>query len=309
MAVQTYTTLTAEQSTFYDKTLLSRLIPNLLFYKYGQKKPIPKKNGGTINWRRFNSLPAATTALTEGQKPGGATLSISTVTATVAQYGDYTLISDVLDLLGIDPVITETTALHGEQAGLTIDTIIRDVVRQGTNVLRPNSRATIDAVIASDKLTSTEIKLAVKKLRRANVKPVEDGMYIGIIDPETALDLQGDSEWQDVSKYNGGRAIMKGEIGCLHGVRFVETSNVYAANNAAQTPVKVHHTVIFGKDAYGISDLEGSAGKPKVIVKAAGSAGTEDPLDQVSSVGWKALFTTARLDENAIVRIEHAATE
>ena len=309
MAVNTYASLTAEQRTFYEKTLLSRLTPNLLFYKYGQKKPVPKNNGGTVNFRRFNSLSAATTALTEGTKPSGATLSISTVTATLAQYGDYTLISDKLDLLGMDPVITETTALHGEQAALTIDTIIRDAVRQGTNILRPNSRATIDAITATDKLTSAEIKLAVKKLRKANVKPVSDGMYIGIIDPETAYDLQADTAWQDVSKYNGGQAIMKGEIGCLHGVRFVETSNVYAADNAASPAVKVHHTVIFGKDAYGVTDLEGSAGKPQIIVKAAGSAGTEDPLDQVSSVGWKVIFAGVRLDENAIVRIEHAATE
>jgi len=309
MAVQTIATITAENKTFYEKTLLSRLLPNLLYAKYGQKKPVPKHEGGTINFRRFNSLSAATTALTEGVKPSGSSLNVTTVTATLAQYGDFILISDKLDMLGIDPVLTETAALLGEQAALTIDTVVRDVVRQGTNVIRPNSRATIDAVTASDKLTSAEIKLAVKKLRKANAKPVEDGMYIGVIDPETAYDLQGDTAWQDVSKYNGGQAIMKGEIGCLHGVRFVESSNVYAANNAAGTPVKVHHTVIFGKEAYGISDLEGGAGKPSIIVKPAGASGTEDPLNQISSEGWKAMFAAVRLNENAIVRIEHAATE
>ena len=34
--------LTAENKTFYDRTLLDRLLPNLVFYKYGQKKPLPK---------------------------------------------------------------------------------------------------------------------------------------------------------------------------------------------------------------------------------------------------------------------------
>jgi len=309
MAVNTYASLTAEQRTFYEKTLLTRLVPTLVYCKYGQKKSIKKRKGKTIQFRRINSLPAATTALTEGQKPSGSSLNVTAVTATIEQYGDYVLISDELDMMGIDPVLTETSALLGEQSGLTLDTIARNVVRCGTNVLRPNSRATIDAVTATDKLTSTEIKLAVKKLRAANALPVEDGLYIGIIDPETSFDLQGDADWKDVSKYNGGEAIMKGEVGRLHGVRFIETSNVYAANNAASPAVKVHHTVIFGKDAYGVVDIEGKEGKPSIIVKPAGSAGTEDPINQVSSAGWKAPFTAVRLNENAIVRIEHAATE
>ena len=309
MATQTLAVLTAENKTFYDKTLLSRLLPNLVYAKYGQKRNLPKHEGDTINFRRFNSLSAATTPLTEGTTPSGSALSVTAITATVAQYGDFIKGSDKLDLLGIDPVITESAALAGEQSALTIDTVTRDVVRQGTTVIRPNNRATIDAITASDKLTSAEIKLAVKKLRKANVKPAEGKFYIGIIDPETAYDLQGDSAWQDLSKYNGGIAIMEGEIGCIHGVRFIETSNVYAANNAADTPVKVHHTVIFGKDAYGCIDVAGEGNRPSVIIKAPGSAGTADPLDQVWSVGWKANYTAKRLDENAIVRIEHAATE
>jgi len=304
--VNTIASLTAENKTFYEKTLLSRLVPNLLYAKYGQHKPIPKNEGDTINFRRFNSYSAATTPLTEGNTPSGQTMSITTVTATVQQYGDYTLVSDKLDMVGIDPVITETCALHGEQAALTIDTVTRDVVRKGTNVLRPSSRATADAVTTSDKLTSKEIKLAVKKLRDASVKPAEGKFYIGIIDSATALDLQEDSEWQDVSKYNGGQRIIEGEVGSIHGVKFVETSNAYREENASS--VVVHSTIIFGKDAYGVCDVDGKS-KPSVIVKPHGSSGTEDPLNQRASVGWKTLFTAVRLNENAIVRIEHAATE
>lgn len=304
--VNTIASLTAENKTFYEKTLLSRLVPNLLYAKYGQKKPIPKNEGDTINFRRFNSYSAATTPLTEGNTPGGQTISVTTVNATVQQYGDYTLISDKLDMVGIDPVITETCAIHGEQAALTIDTIARDVIRQGTNVLRPNGRATAAAVTATDKLTSKEIKLAVKKLRQANVKPVEGKFYIGIIDSATALDLQEDKEWQDVSKYNGGQRIIEGEVGSIHGVKFVETSNAYSAENASS--VVVHSTLIFGKDAYGVCDVDGKS-KPSVIVKPHGSSGTEDPLNQRASVGWKTLFTAVRLNEEAMVRIEHAATE
>lgn len=306
MAVNTLETLSVENKTFYEKTLLKRLLPNLVYYKYAQKKPIPKREGDTVSFRRFNSYPVATTPLTEGKTPDeGQTLNITELKCTVKQYGDYTLISDKLDMLGIDPVITETSALHGEQAGLTIDTITRETVRTGTNVLRPNSRATTDAVTAADVLTSKEIKFAVRDLRKHNVKPAEGKFYIGIIDSDTALDLQNDPEWQDVSKYNGGQRIIDGEVGSLHGVKFIETSNVYAAENGSGVPV--HHTVIFGANAFGVTEIEGKS-KPKIIVKPHGSSGTDDPLDQRASIGWKALLGVIRLDELAIKRIEHACS-
>ena len=87
MPVQTYGGLTAEQKTFYDRTLLDRLLPNLVYMKYGQKKPFKGHEGDTINFRRFNSLAVATTPLTEGVVPSGNSLSITAVTATVQQYG------------------------------------------------------------------------------------------------------------------------------------------------------------------------------------------------------------------------------
>ena len=109
-----------------------------------------------------------------------------------------------------------------------------------------------------------------------------------------------DPMWQDVSKYNGGTAIMDGEIGKLYGVRFIETTNVKVANN-------IHSTMIIGKDAYGVCDVE-KGSTPQIIVKEAGSAGTADPLNQRSSVGWKTLFTAVRLNEVAMIRIEHGVS-
>ena len=131
---QTIAILTQENKTFYDRALLNRLLPNLVFTKYGQKKSAPKHEGDTINFRRFNSLSAATTALTEGVTPAGNSLSVTAITCTVAQYGDFIQISDKIDMVGIDPVLTETVELLGEQAALTVDTIVRDIVTAGTTV-------------------------------------------------------------------------------------------------------------------------------------------------------------------------------
>ena len=298
--------MSAENKTFYDRTLLKRLKPQLVFQKYGQKRPIPKREGGTINFRRYAALPANTTALTEGVTPAGTQMSVSTITATPKQYGDFIAISDKLDTVGIDPNITEASELCGDQAGLSLDTVVRDVVCAGSNVLYAAGTSRGE-VAATDVLNSTLLKKAVRALRRQNVKPLEGGFYVGIIHSDTDYDLQDDPLWQDVSKYNGGERIIEGEVGKLHGVKFVHSSNAPVFSGEGSGGCDVYGTMIIGADAYGIVDIEGN-GQPRIIVKDAASGGTEDPLEQRSTVGWKAFMTAVRLDELAMIRIEHGAT-
>lgn len=299
--------LTVENKVFYDRVLLERLLPNLVFYKYGQKKPLPKHEGGTINFRRFNSLNPATTPLTEGQPGDGSNLSISQVVATPLQYGDYGTFTDKVDLIGIDPVLTESSQVFGEQAANTVDQVIASTIFAGTNVLYTSATPGRNNIGANDVITGTHIRRAVRTLKRNNVKPLEGGFYIGFIHPDVAYDIMSDSLWQDVSKYNGGQAIIEGEIGKIHGVRFIETTNAMTWANSSE--IDVYGTLIIGKEAYGITDVESQgAGKPELIVKPRGSAGTADPLNQISSIGWKCFFAAVRLQELAAVRIESAAT-
>lgn len=305
---QTIETLSQENKTFYERTLLKRALPNLVFYKHGQKKPMPKNEGDTVQFRKFNSLEPATTPLTEGVTPTGKALSISTVTATVRQYGDYIETSDKISLVAIDPVVTESTELLGEQAGLTLDTVTRDVLVEGTTVQYAGGKTSTDAITASDKLTSTEVKKCARNLKKNNIAPFEGKYYLGVIDAEQSYDLQNDPLWQDISKYNGGTAIMEGEIGRIGKVRFIETENVKVKEGAGSGGIDVHCGMIFGKDAYGIIDINGKS-KPQIIVKPLGSSGSADPLNQRATVGWKSLFTAVRLNELAMCRIETAVSE
>ena len=233
----------------------------------------------------------------------GKNLAVTAITATVEQYGDFVEISDMLDLVGIDPVLVESAELLGEQAGLTIDNAVRDIVCAGTNVQYAGGKEDTNAITASDVMTADEVARAAATLKKGNVKRIDGKFYIGIVDPDIAYDLMKDPLWQDISKYSGGQAIMDGEIGKLHGVRFVETTETLVKEGT----VNVHCAMIIGKDAYGIVDVNGSV-KPENIVKAFGSAGTADPLNQRATSGWKALFTAKRLDENCMVRIECATT-
>ncbi len=305
--IQTYKNLTAENAVFYDRTLLERLVPNLVWLKHGQKRTVPKNNGGQVSFRRFNSLDVSTTPLTEGVTPDGKSLDITNVTVPLEEYGDFVKISSKLNLLGVDPVLVETAAVLGEQAALTLDTIAMREVSSGTNVQYPNNKTDIDDLVAADVITAELIQKAVRTLRNNNAKAMDNGYFYGFINHNVAYDLQKDPLWQDVSKYNGGTNIEKGEIGKLHGVRFIDTTNTQVLANA--NDVDIHSTVIVAKDAYGCVDLEGgNSSSPKVIVKDAGSSGSADPLEQRASAGWKALMAVKRLNEMAIVRIDTAAT-
>lgn len=305
MAVQTYSGLTAENKAFYDRVLLERMTPNLVYLKYGQRRSVPQNEGDTACFRRFECLQPATTALTEGTTPAGTSLTVTKVEATVQQYGDYVTISDKLSETGVDPVLTEAAEVLGDQAALTVDTLVRNAIVSGcTNRQYAGGATSASAITATGLLNSNEIKKAVRSLRKNNAHPMADGYYVGIVDPETAYDLQADSLWQDISKYNGGEAIMKGEIGRLHGVRFVRSSNV-VIDETTNTNGALHETMILSKDAYGVPELEASGCRPRIIVKNFGSAGSADPLDQRATAGWKVAMACAVLNPLGMVRISH----
>jgi N4-gp56 family major capsid protein len=295
--------------TFYDMTLIDEASANLVHDQFGQKRPIPANGGKTIEFRKFSSLPKATTALTEGVTPNGKSLNVTAITATVAQYGDYITQSDVLELTSLDNTILEATKLLGKQAGSTLDTIVRDKLVAGTNVTYCPKVAADGAETAvtqrsgldgTCKLTVKVIQKTVAKLRGQNA-PTIDGKYVAIIHPYVAYDLMRDPEWIDAHKYANPTNLYTGEIGEIAGVRFVQTTEAKIFDGG------VFATLIFGDGAYGVTEISG--GGLQTIVKQKGSAGTADPLDQRSSVGWKAIKTAELLVPNYLVRVESKSSE
>ena len=296
--------LSAEMKTFYDMTLIDEAQASLVHDQFGQKRPIPKNGGKTIEFRKFAALAKALTPLTEGVTPDGKGLTVTTITATVAQYGDYITQSDVLELTSLDNTILEATKLLGRQAGLTLDTIVRNVLQSGTNVTycpkvaadgsetAVTSRAGLDNTC---QLTVKVIQQVVAKLRAQNT-PTIGGKYVAIIHPYVAYDLMRDPEWIDAHKYAKPDNLYEGEIGEVAGVRFVQTSEAKIYSGG------IFGTLIFGDGAYGVTEISG--GGLQTIVKQKGSAGTADPLDQRSSVGWKAIKTAELLIPQYLVRVE-----
>lgn len=303
--------LSAEMKTFYDMTLIDEASAQLVHDQFGQKRPIPKNGGKTIEFRKFASLPKATTALTEGVTPDGKTLDVTSITSTVAQYGDYITQSDVLELTALDNTILEATKLLGKQAGLTLDTITRNVLNAGTNVTyAPKVAGDVETAVTSRAGLDTTAVLTVKLVQQVVAKlkgqnaPKINGAYIGIIHPYNAYQLMRDPEWKYPHQYKDTSNLYEGEIGMIAGVRFVESTEakVWREGNHA-----VFSTLFIGDGAYGVTEITG--GGLQTIVKQKGSAGTADPLDQRSSVGWKAIKTAELLIPNYLVRVESCVPE
>lgn len=303
--------LSPEMKTFYDMTLIDVAGPELVHEQFGQKRPIPKNGGKTIEFRQFSPLEKALTPITEGVTPSGNSLTVTAKTATVSQYGDFITQSDVLELTSLDNTILEATKLLGRQAGLTLDTVVRNVLQSGTNVTycskisttgaetAVTSRANLDATA---QLTVDTVMQVVAKLRAQNA-PTINGKYVAIIHPYVAYDLMRDPEWTDAHKYTTSENLYEGEIGEIAGVRFVETSEakIYSGDGCP-SGLAVFATLFIADDAYGVTEVEG--GGLQTIVKQKGSAGTADPLDQRSSVGWKGLKVAEILVDNYLVRVE-----
>ena len=301
--------MSAEMKTFYEKRLIDQAEPALVHDQFGDPYPIPANGGKNIEFRKYDSLPKATTPLTEGVTPDGQTMNVSTVTAEVKQYGGWVPITDTLQLTSIDNNILQATKIIASQAGRTLDTIVRDVLAGGTNVIYApkigeggvetavTSRATLDATC---QLTSDLIARAATQLKAMNADPIGTS-FVGIIHPYVAYELRRDPDWIDVHKYAQPDEIYNGEIGTLHGVRFVETSEAKIwTGTGCPSGLAVFGTLVLGAHAYATTELEG--GGLQHIVKQLGYG--DDPLNQRATAGWKLMKTAVRLVEEYMVRIE-----
>ena len=297
--------LSPEMKVFYSDYLIDNAKPLLVHDQFGQKHPIPKNGGKTIEFRKYSPFAKALTPIVEGVTPNGNKLNTSTITAEIAQYGDYVELSDVLLLTAIDNNLVEATKLLGNQAGETLDTVTREVMVGGTNVQYAGEKNARSALTATDKLTVDDCFKAARFLKTQKAQKI-DGYYVAIIHPDVAYDLMRSEDWVNAAQYAGSSQLFEGEIGRVAGIRFVETTEAKIFAKAGASSKDVYATMVLGANAYGVTEVEG--GGLQHIVKQLGSSGTADPLNQRATVGWKAIKTAERLVEGYMIRIESCST-
>ncbi|MBR7146153.1 MAG: N4-gp56 family major capsid protein [Oscillospiraceae bacterium] len=287
------TDLSPEMKIFYSDYLIDKAEAELIHDQFAQKHPIPKNGGKTVEFRQYSKLEALPEdlKLQEGVTPDGQELKVSTISATVEQYGGYVTLSDMLMLTAIDNNLVQATELIASQAGRTLDTITRNYLASNANALNESDPYAT--------LTVKDVQRAVRALKRQDA-PKINGYYVGIIHPDVAYDLMRDPEWVNVKDYDPDDWY-EGEIGKIAGVRFVETTTAFYEADEQGNPTE-YTTLILGANAYGVTEIEG--GGLQHFVKQLGSAGTADPLNQRATVGWKATRAVEILVPEYMIAIE-----
>lgn len=289
-------------AAYLPKLFLDRLEKALVLQKFGMKASIPAGMGTVIKWNRFDNPSANTTALTEGVSPSGSSITSATVSATASQYGDFVTASDVLQTVAVNDFLKEVGSLMGYKAALSIDTLVRNELdTNGTAAYADAAGNSSKAHVQSgtDNLSSTDLKVNVKALRAADVQPFEDGYYKWVIHPYQEYGLLAETGASSfvVLAPNiqlGADVLTKGIIGHAFGVELIRSSNI----RADSTSTSVYGTLLFGKNAYGVVDVNNMG--LQIKSKPFGSAGTEDPLDQRATYGYKFWFVPKVLDATRV---------
>ncbi len=298
--------MAAELKAFYDTELLENARVELFYAQFGKRQPLPKNHKGQVEWRKWNTFPRAD-KLIEGVIPAGKTFGMTTLYGSIDQYGIYTAITDKLELRAYDDVILGATEELGASAAETQEALIRNALLTGTNVIycdnitlatgavasTPTTPATMEAsATVRSMLTPTMINKVVTFMKKKRV-PRINGKYYAVIHPSVAEDLRESDGWIEAHKYAAPEEIFNGEIGELHGVRFIENpfapvlttvgSGASAVSYKNKADGATYATYFFGKDAFGIIDPEG--GGLEMIVHDKGEIG--GPLNQFSTIGYK----------------------
>jgi len=316
MASQAATLITPSQ-VYYDKVFLERAKIELRHDFGAQVKNVPMNSGAVVRFTRFSPLALVTSALSEATNPSETAMTATQVSATLLEYGAVTNVSSLFSMTQIDEGLKEHVEIHGQNAGESIDRLIRQELASGaTNQIASGATLASD-IMMTDVFSGVEIRKAVRTLKNNKAQKFENGMYRGIIGPDTAYDLFGDSEWLDAHRYTTSDAIERGVVGKLAGVEFVETNNQHKDVSAGLSGspvtatsagvVAVFSNFIFGKNAYGVINL-GSISSPKIFVKNPGESDTSNPLNMFSTVGWKMVFATKTLNSAWIINVKTGAT-
>ena len=314
-AFDTTNTLSGEMKTFYDTELLENARTEAYYGQFAKKQGLPKNHGTTIEWRKWNTF-ANASKLQEGVIPTGQKFGMSSKVATIDQFGTFAAISDILEFHAYDNTILGATEEMGASASKTQETLIRDSLLTNTNVLycdnitlatgavasTPTSCATMEASATAMSLFTPLMVAKAVRVMKMNRVPTINGKYYCVVSPSVAYDLRNSKDWIEAHKYAATAEIFNGEIGELHGVRFIE--NVFAPilggtsyKNKAEGVT--YASYMFGKDAFGIIDPDG--GNLETIIKGREQVG--GPLNQFSTVGYKFEFGATVLYTERVLRI------
>lgn len=308
MPLTTTAQVPPEVRTYFDRLLLTLARPYYVYDMFAQKRTIPLNSGDQMVFRRYSTLTAATVPIQDGTTPPGDSLSVTDFSTQIKWYGNFVTITDQVQFTVQDRVLNEATRVLSLQLGLTIDTLIRNMMV-----------ATASSILCSEgdngqtptEITTADIKTAVRALRLGNARlmtkpligenrfatsPVRSS-YWGFMDVTIQNDLEACADFLSAANYPNPMDALEAEWGSTNNVRWLLSTNGYSTNDT----VPIWSNIILGQEAYGVVKL--GSKEAEFIVKPLGSSGTSDPLNQRGSVGYKYPFATRLLNDNWITRL------
>ena len=310
----------------YDRRLMLRALPRLLHGRFGRTATFK----GYKDWeiRRFESLSAITSSLSEGVTPSeNSAPNISTYTLTPEWYGAWVSYTDKLEVQNFDPVILETSGILGEQAGLTVDNLIRDELVANASIdYAGGAAARTDLDVNNDKISYADIVYDVASLEAESARPADGGRYPILMHPHSWATLMQDATFVALFTREGGASMRSGLIGTILNCSIYLSSNCKEWADAGQNSTEdVYSALFIGLESYGLAGMAGMApnwnadggpgliwgqltGAPvkvaEIIAKGLGETGL-DPLDQRGTIGWKLTHDGIVLQSNWIISLEH----
>ena len=311
----TYTGASALSSDQAAYNLLAdfALRPQLHFDQVADVKATAQAHqGATVKFTIYDDLAVASTALGESTDVDAVAMSDSQVTVTLVEYGNAVLTTAKVRGTSFLNVDADAANIVGYNAGVSQDTIARDVLKGGSNVTYATGGTTDpdarNKVEPEDELTAHDVRVAITSLRSANVMDW-NGYYTGFIHPDVSIDLRGETgaaAWRDPHTYSEPGAIWKGEIGAFEGARFVETPRapIFADAGSSTTLTDVYATIFVGKQslAKAYSSTE-SASTAQVVIGP-----ITDKLRRFHPLGWKWFGGYSIYRQAAVRRVESASS-
>jgi N4-gp56 family major capsid protein len=308
MPITTTAQVPPEVRTYFDRLLLTLARPYYIYDMFAQKRTIPLNSGDQMIFRRYSTLTAATVPIQDGTTPPGDALSVTDFSTQIKWYGNFVVITDQVQFTVQDRVLNEATRVLSLQLGLTLDTIIRNMMvatassiscANGTNGNTPTEITTADIKTAVQALRAGNARLMTKPIQGENrfaTSPVRSS-YWGFMSVNIQNDLEACADFLSAANYPNPMDALEAEWGSTNNVRWLLSTNGFATTDA----IPIYNSIILGQESYGVVKL--GSKEAEFIVKPLGSAGTSDPLNQRGSVGYKYPFATRLLNDNWITRL------
>jgi len=292
-------------AAWYKRTALDNLKQMLVFMEVADPDDIPRRNGTTVQFFRYNLFTSNTTPSSEGTVGTGITPSTATLTATVSEYSDFVTLSTLITDTSIDRIVENTAAELGYRAGLTVDTLIRTELESNTG--------NDTAPLSGGSMALADIRSNVALLKGVNVRPRNGGMYTMIAHPYVTHDIRADNTsggFIDIKRYAEPSNFMNSEIGSCEGARVLESTNVGTSGTA---PNVLYASYLVGRGALGAVSLAGRGpGRPARdpntqqafrvnIITPRPSGEMSDPEGKIgSAISYYFIFVAVLLDETTL---------